>query len=728
MATAVALRVSPRLRSLRAATTSWRRGYNFASTQYDAAFDRAGVPEAGTKFCSKLRADTIAYLDQFDPKTWTNDPVTTLLRGEALTGGVLEATVDAFGSENGTVVQATPEQVDAVLEHLRSYAPPQRDNRTAVRAMEAEIFDVLGGSPWPAFLVGNQALDFKKQDGVTEIEESVQANVIEQRLSDQLLADEVAGAIAIGRAPAFVGCVSNFSNFLDLCRKVLRNLELGVPVLVLSRSNTTQHTYRWAQMLVELCPKHGLDLGMVTHLAAPLSEQKRLVAAASPASPFYFTGSRPVARSIRGAHANAMASTGGPNTLVSTRLTPAVAAAVRLSASIESSGQCTALRCAVLPCSEAEVEQIMAGVPTVDSPATALREGQFAGVFGAAPFAKLDGYTLHPEGTNVAYRHSTALPPAELAEQWRNVYVDVTSPPDGVASPAFVASLAAWLVAQQPITVAVNDEDGGLELGKRVWEQTGQVVFTVGSLEQPALTCQARPQDGEIFGEFPPRRELALHTKYPVLVPTPTAAYNTTYVPAHLAAKGRGWQGSGLPAEAAALVAGVQSDEVRGYLRTIGEYLVDACSVNPKRGVGTGRTALYGLQTPPRNGQLNYVRCGARTSLDDVAPYVFPFVLTTAFDSLRISFDPDNAALKAQLDAAGLRDAAVSESGDAFAARVAAENPYNVVAPTAASEFALAGQFISLLMCVGHVKSTKPGDDEFVKAFSDSPKWLAVRK
>ena len=283
-------------------------------------------------------------------------------------------------------------------------------------------------------------------------------------------------------------------------------------------------------------------------------------------------------------------------------------------------------------------------------------------------------------------------------------------------------------MAQQPITVAVNAEDGGLGLGRRLWEHTAQVVFTVGSLEQPALTCQARPQDGEIFGEFPPRRELPLHTKFPVLVPSPTAAYNTTYVPAHLAARGRGWQGSELATEAAALVAGVQSDEVRGYLRTIGEYLLDACSVNPKRGVGTGRTALYGLQTPPRNGQLNYVRCGARTSLDEIAPYVFPFALTNAFDSLRISLDPDNAALKAQLDAAGLRDAAVSESGDAFAARVAAENPYNVVAPTAASEFALAGQFISLLMCVGHVKSTKPGDDEFVKAFSGSPKWLKVRK
>ena len=57
--------------------------------------------------------------------------------------------------------------------------------------------------------------------GVIEIEESVQANVIEQRLSDQLLADEAAGAIAIGRAPAFVGCVSNFSNFLDLRRAQL---------------------------------------------------------------------------------------------------------------------------------------------------------------------------------------------------------------------------------------------------------------------------------------------------------------------------------------------------------------------------------------------------------------------------------------------------------------------------------------------------------------------------
>ena len=48
--------------------------------------------------------------------------------------------------------------------------------------------------------------------------------------------------------------------------------------------------------------------------------------------------------------------------------------------------------------------------------------------------------------------------------------------------------------------------------------------------------------------------------------------------------------------------------------------------------------------------------------------------------------------------------------------------------PEPTTEFPLVGQFVSCLMCVGHVKSTKPGDEEFVSAFKDSPKWLKMRQ
>jgi hypothetical protein len=78
--------------------------------------------------------------------------------------------------------------VDQVIEHMRSYTPAKTDYRDEVRALEAEIFE-----KWSGFLIGNQALDFKKQDGVTEIEESLQANVVERRLNDQLFEDELAG-------------------------------------------------------------------------------------------------------------------------------------------------------------------------------------------------------------------------------------------------------------------------------------------------------------------------------------------------------------------------------------------------------------------------------------------------------------------------------------------------------------------------------------------------------
>lgn len=87
----------------------------------------------------------------------------------------------------------------------------------------------------------------------------------------------------------------------------------------------------------------------------------------------------------------------------------------------------------------------------------------------------------------------------------------------------------------QPISLAVNSD---MELGKYLFEKTGQVVYTVGTEENPALTCQARPQEGEIFGEFPVRSKLEEYTKFPVVVPTPTAAYNSNYEPLYLSVLG----------------------------------------------------------------------------------------------------------------------------------------------------------------------------------------------
>jgi len=230
----------------------------------------------------------------------------------------------------------------------------------------------------------------------------------------------------------------------------------------------------------------------------------------------------------------------------------------------------------------------------------------------------------------------------------------------------------------------------------------------------------------------PPARSLALIVprvrRYPVIVPTPTPAYNSTYSESYLVQRGQGWKADALPAEAAAVAGALSSDVVRGYVRELAEYIADALAVNPKVSLpGTSRTALFGLQTTPLNGQFNYIRCGAATTLDDVAPHLFPFVLSSAWPQLRLSINPANPALVAALDAAGIgADIVACEDDEAFNARMAAETPYNVIIPSL-DAFPLVGQFCSLLLCVGHIKSTQPDDTSFVQAFSNSPKWLAPR-
>ena len=179
----------------------------------------------------------------------------------------------------------------------------------------------------------------------------------------------------VDRSPAFVGCVSNFSNFLDLFRKVIRNMELGVPCVVLSRSNTTQHSYRWSVLLMELMEKHGLDAGMLTYASTDLEGVKRVLSESPDTCPSYFTCSRELAAEVKKARANTMCSTGGPNTLVAPKMTPGAKEAIRFSAGIENSGQCTALRHAVVGgATKEEVEDIFRDAPIVSTPEDSLKE------------------------------------------------------------------------------------------------------------------------------------------------------------------------------------------------------------------------------------------------------------------------------------------------------------------------------------------------------------------
>eukprot|EP01048_Picozoa_sp_COSAG05_P013281 COSAG05_NODE_1398_length_4980_cov_2.529195_4_plen_240_part_00 len=142
-----------------------RREYNFASSAYNGCFAGQPVPDG-----DKLRADTLAYLGAFDPQLWYDDPVTTVLDGKILGGGSVIETVDAFNAVNGRQVLCTAEELQAVRTHIHTWqaAHGERDYRSAVRRIEQRFLGDKAGA-----LIGNQAIDFKKQDGVTEMEESV---------------------------------------------------------------------------------------------------------------------------------------------------------------------------------------------------------------------------------------------------------------------------------------------------------------------------------------------------------------------------------------------------------------------------------------------------------------------------------------------------------------------------------------------------------------------------
>merc|ERR1719193_279457 len=297
---------------------------------------------------------------------------------------------------------------------------------------------------------------------------------------------------------------------------------------------------------------------------------------------------------------------------------------------------------------------------------------------------------------------------------WRYVYLDVTTMDLDVRGDD-VDTLSSWLNIQQPISLAVNGKDMPYQLFKRLFNQTALVVYTIGCDSHVALTAQARPQEAEIFGEFPPRHELQTYTKYPMVVPTPGPSYNSYYEPSYLEKVAQDKFERKNYSKYAALFT---DKRYLGYCSLMLQYLSDATAENPKEGGlnEASRTVLYGLQRPPTNS-ISVIRSD---SMDDILIRLVPFVATTAFDAISVSSRDES--IVAALRKVGFENARLESDGE-YDQWVKDNRPWNVLKPEGKEEFPLLGQFVSLLFPLGHVKSAKPNDQEFVRVLKNSVKW-----
>lgn len=123
-----------------------------------------------------------------------------------------------------------------------------------------------------------------------------------------------------------------------------------------------------------------------------------------------------------------------------------------------------------------------------------------------------EGYKRYAK-VDASYRVlENSLPPNGIEEYWRRVTVDMSA----IDVNTKFYELVDWLNTNQPISLGVNGKtrEESLELGFQLWERTGLIVNTTGSLDHPVLTFLTRPQEGEVFGEFPTRRLLERYTKF----------------------------------------------------------------------------------------------------------------------------------------------------------------------------------------------------------------------
>lgn len=629
--------------------------------------------------------------------------IVTLLHGQKLTGAEPVPTTNALGVVNGNQVLAQPEQCEMIKQHIRTFQSPYTDLREPIRQIEHIFLTEYAGD-----LIGNQCMDFMKQDGITEIEEAIMANTVERRLNDLLLRDEAAGIVVVNRQPIYVSCVSNFTNFLDLSRKTLRSLEVGIPCLILGRSNTSQHSYRWAQLLVQMCGECGIDPGMVTFLSCDLRSIQDITSSCQEhTGNLYTTCSRQLAAKIKETYPKVVASTGGPNTLVATELNDKVKQAIRMSAAIESSGQCTALRHCVVPSTtpDSDLASIFDSIPQIPDAPYAVMNNMFDGVFpnhqgSPAP----TDYQSHGR-VDAYFKIASQFPESgKIEEYWRKVVVDFSKVDTQVkAGEERWKSLAVWLNENQPISLAVNGPRGpAMELLLKLFDATGMVVYTVGSTDDadmlPAMTCQARPQNTEVFGEFPPRQELATYTKFPVIVPSSNPSYDASYSVSYLEKQ---TIDEYAVSSVKALLNQVKDKAILGYCNILIRYLQNVSKRNPKEGYNPNRTVLWGLQRPPLDS-VTLIHCSAQTIWDDVAPIFILFYATTARDQVELVIDPANKALIELCQKRKLRHTVGSID-------TSSKVVFNSIQAQPLKEFPMVGNFVSLYFPMGHIKvSTKP--------------------
>ena len=224
-----------------------------------------------------------------------------------------------------------------------------------------------------------------------------------------------------------------------------------------------------------------------------------------------------------------------------------------------------------------------------------------------------------------------------------------------------------------------------------------------------------------------------------------TTSYDTHYQRGYLESlSSKDLTGEHYPSFVKSWLMDVSDSAVKGYCLELLQYLADATKENPKRGFGTGRTAIWGIQRPPMlDGCRTLLRCGPNLSFDDMTPVFLLFYATNARSQVELSVDSANEQLLNHLKKHDLDNhifKVVVEGGSSFEHRITleGENFYNIVRVREVTgsdhdgsggimnKFPMPGQFVSLYLPMGHIKSTMKNDEEFVKYFGESEKWLKM--